>query len=343
MSSSGDIVHGFDTGRLAAYLEREIDGFQGPLAATKFADGQSNPTFLIATPRTKYVLRRKPPGELLASAHAVDREYRVLKALEGTDVPVAKAYHLCTDDSVIGSWFYVMEYMQGRVFWDPRLPELSRSDRGRVYDEMNRVLAAIHGVDVEAAGLADFGKPGNYFARQISRWTKQYRASETTHIDDMERLIEWLPVHVPPDDGRVSFIHGDYRLDNMMFAADRIRVIAVFDWELSTLGHPIADLAYQCMQWRFRHDWTVRGLAGSDFRTLGIPTEDEYRAAYCARTGLDFGADWPFYMAFSLFRLAAICQGVKKRALDGNASSDRAMGVGAMAAPLAEIGWSVVG
>ena len=336
-------VHGFEEARLAAYLERQVDGFEGPLRARKFADGQSNPTFLLEAASGKYVLRRQPPGALLASAHAVDREFRVLVALFGTGVPVARPYHLCTDETVIGSWFYIMEYMRGRVFWDPTLPELSRAERRAAYDEMNCILAAIHGVNIEAVGLSDFGKPGSYFARQIARWTKQYRASETEAIPAMERLLEWLPAHVPPDDGRVGLIHGDYRLDNMMFDRTRPEVVAVFDWELSTLGHPIADLAYQCMQWRLRDDWMVRGLAGADLEALGIPTEEEYRAAYCARTGLDVGDDWPFYIAFSFFRLAAICQGVKKRAFDGNASNERAIGVGAMAAPLAELGWREVG
>ncbi len=336
-------VHEFDCERLASYLEGKIDGFSGPLTARKFAKGQSNPTFLLETPGGKYVLRRKPPGPLLKSAHAVDREYRVLQALEDSEVPVAKPYHLCTDDGVIGSWFYIMSYMEGRVFWDPSLPDLTPSERAQVFDQMNAVLAAIHSVDVNAVGLGDYGRPGNYYQRQIERWTKQYRASETETIAAMEDLIAWLPDHVPPDDGRVSLIHGDYRLDNVMFHADRFEIIAVFDWELSTLGHPIADLAYQCMQWRFGRDWQLKGLAGLDLGELGIPDETAYVAAYCRRMGIANLDHWPFYIAFCFFRLAAICQGVKKRALTGNASSDEALAVGNLTTPLAELGAAEIG
>ncbi len=327
--------------KLGAYLEGAVEGFSGLTEITKFPGGQSNPTYRLRAKSGDYVLRRKPFGELLKSAHAVDREFRVMRALAGTDVPVPRVFHLCEDDDVIGSMFFVMHFVQGRHFWDPALPELDNGSRAAIFDEMNRVLAALHSVDVDAVGLSDFGSPGNYFERQVGRWTKQYRASETETIEAMDRLIDWLPANMPPDDGRVSLIHGDYRLDNMLFATDSDRAVAVLDWELSTLGHPLADLAYQCMQLRMPADAVVKGLGGIDRRSLGIPSEDEYVARYCERTGLDDIADWSFYLAFCFFRLAAILQGVKKRALDGNASSDRALEYGAFAAPLAEMGRAV--
>lgn len=336
-------VHTFDAAKLSAYLEPRIEGFGAIKKVSKFAGGQSNPTFLLETPTAKYVLRRKPPGALLKSAHAVDREYRVQKALWESAVPVAQMYHLCQDDAVIGSWFYVMEYKDGRLFWDAALPELGVDEHAEMYDEMNRVLALIHNVDLEATGLSDYGRPGNYFERQIGRWIKQYRASETEPVPAMEKLIAWLPEHVPPDDGRISLIHGDYRLDNLMFHANRPEIIAVFDWELSTLGHPLADLAYQCMQWRIGRDWPIKGLAGLDLAQIGIPPEDAYVAAYCARTGLREIQHWPFYLAFSFFRLAAICQGVAKRAALGNASNAEAHKVGGMTAPLAGLGLEALG
>lgn len=339
---SGD-NHGFDTDRLATYLEAHVPGFHGPLSAEKFAGGQSNPTFRIEAASGRYVLRRKPPGELLKSAHAVDREYRVLEALHGGPVPVARPYHLCTDDAVIGSWFYLMDHVDGRIFWNPALPDLAVAERAAIFDEMIRVLAALHRVDVAAVGLADYGRPGNYFERQVGRWSKQYRASETERIDAMERLIDWLPGATPPDDGRVSLIHGDYRLDNLIFAPDAPRVVAVVDWELSTLGHPFADLAYQCMQLRLPGDLKVlAGLGGVDRAALGIPSEADYVAAYCARMGLDAIPHWDYYLAFSFFRFAAILQGIQRRALDGNASSALAFDYGALARPLAEMGWAVV-
>jgi aminoglycoside phosphotransferase (APT) family kinase protein len=332
-----------DRGRLAAYLESHVPGFRGPLTAEKFAGGQSNPTFRIEAASGRYVLRRKPPGELLKSAHAVDREFRVLQALHGGPVPVARPLHLCTDDAVIGSWFYLMDYVAGRIFWDPALPQLDPAGRGALYDEMNRVLAALHAVDVAAVGLADYGKPGNYFERQVGRWTRQYRASETETIEPMERLLAWLPGATPPDDGRVGLIHGDYRLDNLIFAADAPRIVAVVDWELSTLGHPFADLAYQCMQLRLAHDLPVlAGLGGVDRAALGIPDEAAYVAAYCARLGLDAIPHWDYYLAFSFFRFAAILQGIQKRALEGNASSTQAFAYGRLARPLAQLGWAVV-
>lgn len=332
-----------DTDALQAHLEERLPGFDGRLTAEKFAGGQSNPTFLISDGSRKWVLRRKPPGELLASAHAVDREYRVLTALQDTDVPVARTYLLCEDDAVIGSMFYIMEFLDGRVFWDPQLPELaSNGERGAFYDEMNRVLAALHGVDVDAVGLADFGRPGNYYERQISRWTKQYRASETETSDAMERLIEWLPANLPADDGAVSLVHGDYRLDNLMFHATEPRIIGVLDWELSTLGHPLADLAYQVMAWQLPNDGGLRGLKDVDRAAFGIPADNEYVQRYCERTGRERIDNWHFYLVFCFFRLAAILQGVKKRALIGTASSPEAEARGALVEPLARFGVDLV-
>lgn len=326
---------GFDEAVLAAYLEANVEGFKGPLTANKFAGGQSNPTFLIEAASGRYVLRRKPPGELLKSAHAVDREYRVMSALANTDVPVAKAYHLCDDDSIIGSMFYLMEYIDGRVMWDPSLPEQTSEQRGEIYAEMNRVLAALHSVDIDAAGLSDYGRPGNYFERQVGRWSQQYRASETESIPEMETLMEWLPANMPADDGRVALAHGDFRLDNMMFDPQESNVLALVDWELSTLGHPFADLAYQCMQLRMDHSGVMAGLGGVDRAALGIPSEEQYVAQYCERMGLAGIENWNFYLVFSFFRFAAILQGVKKRALDGNASSEKALKMGELVLPLA--------
>ncbi len=311
-----------DEALLGPYLESHIAGFRGLTRIDKFGAGQSNPTYLLTAESGRYVLRAKPPGELLKSAHQVDREYRVMKALRETRVPVPDMLFLSPEDSPIGRMFYVMGFVVGRIFWDPVLPEAaSREERTAVYDAMNDVLAALHDVDLDKVGLADFGKPGNYFARQLSRWTSQYRASETETIADMDRLIGWLEENLVPDDGIVSLVHGDYRIDNMMFAPDRPEVVAVLDWELSTLGHPYADLAYQCMQWRMPHSSQFRGLGGVDRKALGLPLEEEYVEAYCRRRGIDGIAHWTFYLAFSFFRLAAICQGVYKRALDGNASN----------------------
>lgn len=333
-----ETVQSLDTARLARYLEQEIPGLRGPLTAEKFAGGQSNPTFLLHTAGGQYVLRRKPPGALLKSAHAVDREYRVMEALHDTEVPVAKVYHLCEDDSIIGSMFFVMEYKPGRVFWDPALPGLDNATRTAVYDEMNRVLAALHRVDIDAVGLGDYGRPGNYFERQYNRWAKQYRATETETIAAMDRLIDWLPAHMPADDGRVALAHGDYRLDNLIFHPDAPRIVAVVDWELSTLGHPYADLAYQCMQWRLPNgSGILPGLGGVDRAALGIPTEAAYVEQYCRRMGQEGIPHWTFHLAFSFFRFAAIVQGVLKRALDGNASSPQAVEVGKLARPLAEM------
>lgn len=336
MSQANTDTFSFDTEKLSAYLEQHVEDFKGPLTADKFAGGQSNPTFMITATSGKYVLRRKPSGELLKSAHAVDREFRAISALANTDVPVAKAYHLCEDDSVIGSMFYLMEFINGRVMWDPSLPEETPENRTAIYAEMNRVLAALHSVDIESVGLSDYGKPGNYFERQIGRWSKQYRASETETIPEMEALMAWLPTNMPADDGRVSLTHGDFRLDNMMFHPEKPQVLALVDWELSTLGHPFADLAYQCMQLRMDNSGIMSGLGSLDRTALGIPTEEEYVAQYCKRMGLDTIENWNFYIVFSFFRFAAILQGVKKRAQEGNASSDKALQMGALVEPLAK-------
>jgi aminoglycoside phosphotransferase (APT) family kinase protein len=311
-----------DEGLLAPYLEREVPGFKRFIGLTKFGSGQSNPTYLVNAESGRYVLRAKPPGQLLKSAHQVDREYRVMKALRGSGVPVPTMLHLSDEASPIGRMFYVMAYVEGRIFWDPGLPEAaSNEERASIYDAMNATLAALHSVDIAAAGLSDFGKPGSYYGRQLARWSSQYRASETEAVADMDRLIAWLEKHLPFDDDVVTLVHGDYRLDNMIFAPDRPAVVAVLDWELSTLGHPYADIAYQCMQWRLPHQSGFRGLGGIDRDALGLPSEEAYVEAYCRRRGIDRIDNWNFYLAFSFFRLAAICQGVYKRALDGNASN----------------------
>lgn len=327
-----------DDAMLSAYLADHLDGFGGPLVSRKFTDGQSNPTYLLQSGGAQYVLRRKPPGKLLKSAHAVDREFRVIAALADTDVPVPRALHLCDDDSIIGSMFYIMSYEEGRILWDPSLPDVVKRDRRAYHDELVRVLAALHDVDVDAIGLGDFGHPGSYFERQTGRWTKQYRAAETDSIDAMETLIEWLPANMPEDDGSVSLLHGDYRIDNVVFDPQEPRIIAVLDWELSTLGHPFADIAYYCMVHRLPLDQGVRGLAGLDLDALGIPGESETVDEYCRLRGIDTIDNWHFYLAFCFFRLASICQGVYKRALDGNASNKRARQMGRSVEPLAATG-----
>lgn len=323
---------------LAAYLEAHLPDFRGPLASTKFKGGQSNPTYRIDAVSGTYVLRRKPPGQLLASAHAVDREFRVLTALHGSAVPVARPLHLCTDESVIGSMFYLMEFMDGRIFWDPSLPELAVDERAAYFDALIGTLAALHRVDVGAVGLADYGKPGNYFARQISRWSEQYRASQTRKIPAMDALIDKLDARCPADDGIVALTHGDYRIDNLMFHPTEPRVIAVVDWELSTLGHPLADLGYLCMALRLPRNPALPGLAGLDRTELGIPDEASMLARYSELSGRPIPEDWPFVVAFSFFRLAAIAQGVAKRAQQGNASSEKAVQAGQMTELLAQTG-----
>lgn len=328
--------------QLTPYLERHVAGFKGPVNAEKFPGGQSNPTFKLSAASGTYVLRRQPPGKLLKSAHAVDREYRVLAALANSQVPVARVYHLCEDPEIIGSLFYVMEYCDGNIYWAAALNEVdSNQRRAAMYDAMNQVLANLHSVDVNAVGLADYGKPGNYFARQFERWQTQYRASEIEPIDAMDQLIKALPSLIPEDDGRVSLVHGDYRLDNLIWSKDNRNIIAVLDWELSTLGHPFSDLAYQCMQLRLPasdNRTPLAGLQGIDAKSLGIPSETEYVSRYCERMGLDKIDNWPFYVAFSFFRLAAIAQGVAKRASQGNASNKKAAAAGRMVHPLAGMG-----
>jgi aminoglycoside phosphotransferase (APT) family kinase protein len=319
-----------DTNAVGHWLEEHLPGFRGPVEAEKFPGGQSNPTFRLTTPGGTYVLRRKPPGNLLKSAHAVDREYRVQKALAGTDVPVARMHVLCEDDTVIGSAFYVMEDVRGRNFDDPRLDGVDREMRGRIFDEMNRVLAAIHRIDIDAVGLSDYGASGNYYRRQIDRWSKQYRASETENIPEMEELMAWLDANVPDDDGRRTLVHGDYRIDNMLFAPDGPQCLAVLDWELSTIGHPFADLAAVIMQWRLPTGPQGRGLAGVDRAAQGLPSDEAFIEAYCRRTGVEKIDRFGFYLAFCFFRMASILQGVKKRALDGNASDpERGLQMGA--------------
>jgi len=340
--------------KLTAYLEAHINGFQGPITLEKFSGGQSNPTYKVVAKSGLYVLRRQPAGKLLKSAHAVDREYRVLEALKNSEVPVAKVYHLCEDLSIIGSLFYVMEFCDGVIYWRASLPELdspadasttnhSNKTRTAIYDAMNKTLAALHSINIDSVGLADYGKAGNYFERQLTRWTTQYKASEIQKIAAMDQLSDWLIKHLPEDDGRTCLVHGDFRLDNMMFRKDKPEIIAVLDWELSTLGHPFADLAYQCMGFRMPQGMgTIDGLKGIDRVSLGIPTEAEYVAQYCQRMNIDHIDHWAFYLAFSFFRLAAIVQGVAKRAAQGNASNSNAKKVGAYVEPLAQMALEII-
>ncbi len=333
------MTHGIDTldeAVLGEYLQSNLDNFKGPLTATKFSGGQSNPTFKIQTLSGNYVLRKQPPGELLKSAHAVDREFKVMSALQYSKVPVPAMHHLCKDTQIIGSMFFIMEYKNGRTFWDSAIPEVSKSDRTMIYDQVNQVLADLHSVDINAVGLSDFGRPGNYYARQLKRWAEQYRLSQFETIRDMDWVTEWLHEHLPADDGKVSLVHGDFRLDNLMYDADRPALTAVLDWELSTLGHPYADLANHCMQQRMPAQvGDMSGLAGADIKALGIPTEEEFVSLYCERTGISGISHWDFYLSFSLFRLAAILQGVAKRGREGNASSERALKIHRFVAPLA--------
>lgn len=340
--------HQFDTVALSDWLSHHLQGFQGPLTIEMFKGGQSNPTYKLITPQHQYVMRSKPGpvAKLLPSAHAIEREFKVMGALHGTDVPVARMMCLCNDESVIGRAFYVMEFVAGRVLWDQALPGMSRSERAAIYDEMNRVIAALHNVDPAARGLADYGKPGNYFERQIGRWSKQYAASVIQPIVEMDQLIAWLPNNIPDsarDSGMTRIVHGDFRMDNLMFHPTEPRVLAVLDWELSTLGHPLADFSYHCMAWHIPPG-AFRGIGGLDVQSLGIPTEDAYIRLYCERTGLTtpeaLKADWNFYLAYNLFRLAAILQGIAKRAEAGTASSAQAASSGAGARGLAEMAWT---
>jgi aminoglycoside phosphotransferase (APT) family kinase protein len=341
--------HAFDLEALQAYLAQNLAGFVGPLSAEQFNGGQSNPTYKLVTPGASYVMRTKPgpAAKLLPSAHAIEREFRVMRALHPTGVPVPRMLLLCEDESVIGRAFYLMEFIPGRVLWDQGLPDMDRAQRAALYDEMNRVMAALHQVDPGAAGLDGYGKPGNYFERQIARWSRQYAASITEPIPEMDRLAAWLPAHMPAsarDERQVSVVHGDYRLDNLVFHPTEPRVLAVLDWELSTIGHPLADFSYHCMSWHIPHAMS-RGIAGLDIAALGIPSERDYVRRYCERTGRAdpdaLMADWNFYMAYNLFRMAGILQGIAKRVVDGTASSAQAKVAAAGARPLAELGWRV--
>lgn len=340
--------HAFDTDALTGWMKQHVDGFKGPVQVEMFKGGQSNPTYKLITPGKSYVMRAKPGpvAKLLPSAHAIEREYRVMKGLAGTDVPVPHMYALCEDESIIGRAFYIMEFMEGRVLWDQSLPGMTPAQRAEIYDEMNRVIAALHKVKFAEKGLADYGKSGNYFERQIGRWSKQYVASITQPIPEMDKLMAWLPANMPAsakDESRISIVHGDYRLDNLMFHPTEPRVIAVLDWELSTLGHPLADFSYHCMSWHIPAE-LGRGIAGLDLAALGIPAEQDYIQRYCERTGTqDVDAlkrDWNFYLAYNMFRIAAILQGIAKRVEAGTASSAQAKASGDTARPMAELAWS---
>ncbi len=332
----------FDVAALESYLRANIADYAGPLTVEQFKGGQSNPTFKLITPRKTYVMRAKPgpAARLLQSAHAIDREFRVMKALYGSDVPVAQMHLLCEDESVIGRAFYVMDFVDGRVLWEPQLPALVPGERAAIFDELNRVIAALHQVDFSAVGLSTYGKHDSYLARQISRWTKQYKASETESIPAMDALIEWLPAHIPPGE-ETSIVHGDYRLDNVIFHPTEPRILAVLDWELSTLGHPLADFAYHCMTW-YLPPGAGRGLAGIDLAGTGIPKVKDYIARYCERTGRSDGIEhFDFYMAYNMFRMAGILQGIMKRVVDGTAASAQAVAMGKATRPIAESGWQV--
>jgi aminoglycoside phosphotransferase (APT) family kinase protein len=354
MSSDDDftgtrpLAAALDTEALSAWLQAHVPGFAGPLRIEQFKGGQSNPTYKLLTPGAAYVMRSKPGpvAKLLPSAHAIEREFAVMKALAGSAVPVPRMLALCEDEAVIGRAFYVMEFMAGRVLWDQTLPGLAPTERSALYAELSRVIAALHSVDIGAAGLSDYGKPGNYFERQIGRWSKQYQASITTPIEAMDRLMAWLPAHMPDsalDPSEVAIVHGDYRLDNVVFHPSEPRAIAVLDWELSTLGHPLADFSYHCMSWHIASSGAARGLAGADLAALGIPSEREHVRRYCELTGRRnpelVMRDWNFYLAYNLFRIAAILQGIAKRVEAGTASSERARQTAAGARPMAELGW----
>ena len=345
MELGGDTIevrpaHRIDVGALERWLRANAAGFDAAIELRQFAGGQSNPTYLVRSGSRRFVLRKKPPGKLLPSAHQVDREYRVMHALADSGVPVPRMVCLCEDESVVGTPFYVMEYVEGRIFRDLQLSALSARDRAAVYDSMNDALARLHNVDYRAVGLEDFGKPGNYFERQIGRWTKQYRGAETEHVESMEKLIEWLPLNVPRDES-TAIVHGDFRLENSIYHPTEPRMIAILDWELSTIGHPLADLAYNCMPYHLVNP-SIGGLVGVDFEHTGIPSERDYVARYCARTKRDGIANWDFYIAFSIFRLASISQGVYKRGLDGNASSAQATTFKDICRLLSDMAWSAL-
>ena len=316
-------MHEYDHATLEAYLARHVPGFSTLDAIEKFSDGQSNPTYRVDSGDKSFVLRAKPPGVLLKSAHAVDREFRVMQALAQTNVPVPRVFHLSDETSPMGPQFMVMERVEGGIFWNPALPDQTPAERAAIYDAMNATLSALHNVDPATVGLEDFGKPGNYFERQVGRWSKQYLQAATDPLPDVDWLMAWLPDNMVPDDGASSIVHGDFRIDNMIFAHDTPRVLALLDWELSTLGHPLADLAYQCMHWRLPHEGHFRGLGGLDRAVLGLPDESTYVADYCARRGIETPENWTFYLVFSYFRFLAILQGVYRRGLDGNASNPK--------------------
>ncbi|MBL8530738.1 MAG: phosphotransferase family protein [Hyphomonadaceae bacterium] len=330
--------HQLDQAALTRWLEQNVEGFAGPLTINQFKGGQSNPTYQLVTPTRKYVLRKKPGGKLLPSAHAVDREYRVIAALHPTGFPVARPYALCTDEGVVGAMFYVMEMVEGRILWNGMLPDCSKPERRAIYENKIATLAKLHNTNHEAIGLGDYGKPGNYFARQIDRWSKQYRLSETDKIAEMDRLIEWLPQTIPPGE-RTSIVHGDYRLDNMVLHATEPRVLAVLDWELSTLGDPLGDFTYYLMSWAMPHDGRS-GLGGVDVAALGIPTLDEVVSLYCAQTGRDGIASLDWYFAYNAFRLACILQGIAGRVRDGTAASAHAQQMILRIGPLSQVAYS---
>jgi aminoglycoside phosphotransferase (APT) family kinase protein len=341
--------HAFDVAALEAWMRQHVENFSGPITLEMFKGGQSNPTYKLTTPSQIYVMRAKPGpvAKLLPSAHAIEREFAVMKGLWGTDVPVARMYALCEDESVIGRAFYIMEFVSGRVLWDQALPGMDSAERRAIYNELNRVQAALHRVDVAKQGLASYGKPGSYFERQIGRWSKQYQASVTSPIVEMDKLIEWLPANMPEsakDDSKVSIVHGDYRLDNAIFHPTEPRILAVLDWELSTLGHPLADFSYHCMAWHIPPG-SFRGIGGLPHADMGIPSEAEYIRMYCERTAIatpeQLKADWPFYLAYNAFRLAAILQGIAKRVEAGTASSAQAVNSAAGARPLAQLAWKL--
>ena len=330
--------HQFDVGALQRYMQENVEGFSGELGVEEFAGGQSNPTYLLTAGDMRYVMRRKPPGKLLKSAHAVDREYRVLTALQGTNVPTAKTYSLCTDDSVVGTWFYIMEYLDGRVIWDSTAGPYSSTERGEFWDSANDAIAKLHSVDFESVGLSDFGKHSDYIARQLNRWAGQYEYTKTEDNPYMDNLIEYLAKNIPVDDSctdSCTIVHGDPQIANMMMHAQRNEVIGILDWELSTLGSPLSDFAYLCRPYR-------DALRGADLAALGIPSEEAYVEAYCRRTGRSGIENWDYYLAFNMFKLAAILQGIAKRVLDGTAASEHAVAAGAGAMNMAKVAWAQI-
>ncbi|MEC8348265.1 MAG: phosphotransferase [Pseudomonadota bacterium] len=333
-------AHKFDEPALEQYLQTHVEGFQGPMEIKQFEGGQSNPTFQLITPSQRYVLRKQPPGELLPSAHQVDREYRVMDGLWNTEVPVPRMFCLCEDASVIGTKFYVMEMVEGRLFTETRLPDVSNDDRRAIYLDLARVMAKLHSVDPATVGLETFGRPGNYYERQIGRWSKQYLASQTDELPAMNKLMEWLPNNIPADAGSV-IVHGDYRLGNVLIHPTEPKIVAVLDWELSTLGDGLADLGYLCQDYH-GDAYDDDGLAGANFAALNLPTEEEFVAEYCSHAGRDGIDNWHFYLIYNMFRSAGIIQGVYKRGLDGNASSAKALEYADAARLRSERGWALV-